>query len=100
MSVQVALLQGLKQVGDERAVPLVRTLMDDPREEVRQEATECLEYVERRIHLNRESSTLLRASSGASVSYSTANLLRPSSETVTDMHPEQLLRPGSSDNAS
>lgn len=97
MSVQVAVLQGLKQVGDERAVPLVKTLMADPREEVRREATECLEYVERRIQLQRESSTLLRASSGTSVAYSTDNLLRPSSSTAPEQHPEQLLRPGDRD---
>lgn len=78
---RLALLAALEQIGDDRAIPMVREVRDSPRLalEVRQAAAECLPALENRVRLAQESSTLLRASSGLNPAEAAAVLLRPAS---------------------
>lgn len=94
----VNLLKALEQIGDESAMPYVQQLAkaiptSTQQRRVCDAARECLPYLELRADLNRNSQTLLRASSAFSVGEDM--LVRPASASgATDR--EQLLRPGSS----
>jgi hypothetical protein len=80
-ALRLALLTALEQIGDERAITRVMEVRDSPRIslEVRQAAAECLPTLKNRVRLARESSTLLRASSGLNPAEAAAVLLRPAS---------------------
>jgi len=100
----VAILKGLQQIGDERAIPDVTALRDndmrDPRdwkwvgvptwEDVRTVAAESLPYLEKNAERRRASSTLLRAAQSPAAS--DIALLRPAVDSQTEP-PQQLLRP-------
>ena len=94
----VNLLKALEQIGDESAMPYVQQLAKAAPTSTQQRrvcdaARECLPYLELRVDLNRNSQTLLRASSAFSVG--SDMLVRPASASgATDR--DQLLRPGSS----
>lgn len=60
---QIALLQGLEQIGDERAIPTVETLGKSPLPRVREAAARCLPVLASRARAAHESGTLLRGSS-------------------------------------
>ncbi len=94
----VNLLKALEQVGDDAAMPYVQQLAkaiptSTQQRRVCDAARECLPYLELRADLNRNSQTLLRASSAFSVGADM--LVRPASASG-DTDRDQLLRPGSS----
>ncbi len=92
-TVQLSLLQALEQIGDERAVPAVRTLRDSPevRADIRQAAADCLPTLHQRAQLARDSATLLRASSSERPGEAAAQLLRPAKASLAQT--DNLLRP-------
>ena len=92
-ALQLALLQAFEQIGDARAIPNVLHLRDSlfVRPELRKAAAECLPALESRVRLARESSTLLRASSGINSVEAAAVLLRPAAGAPVSA--ENLLRP-------
>lgn len=90
----LALLKGLEQIGDERALPNVEALTRDPYifPAVRQAAWDCLPYLQIRAEQAEQAQTLLRASSGSEISPGT--LLRPAQGVSTSSNDAQeLLRP-------
>lgn len=88
----LALLKGLEQIGDGRALPLLRELQSDFRPPVREQAEVCLSFVEARARRARESATLLRASS-AETAVKSDQLLRPATAAPMETPQTQLLRP-------
>ena len=87
-----ALLKGLEQIGDERALENVEALISDPDvfPAVRQAARDCLPYLQIRAEQVKQAQTLLRASSGNEAAPET--LLRPAANVLTNDE-QQLLRP-------
>jgi hypothetical protein len=92
-ALRLALLQGLEQIGDERAISMVTDLRDSPRVNlnVRQAAAECLPALLNRGRLARESATLLRASSALNADQAAGVLLRPA--VGAPLATDHLLRP-------
>jgi hypothetical protein len=90
---QTVLLRALEQIGDERAIPAVESLVAyGATTAVRRLASECLPYLTERVRLAREQSTLLRGSASPALAAASAQLLRPASGKETTPA-EQLLRP-------
>ncbi len=88
----LALLRGLEQIGDERALANVAALTDDSSvsPSVKLAARECLPYLQIRAEQAKQAQTLLRASSGNETAPET--LLRPA-QGVAPNDERQLLRP-------
>ncbi|HLK59299.1 MAG TPA: hypothetical protein VKU00_22255 [Chthonomonadaceae bacterium] len=91
---RLAILEALKQVGDERAVPIVRRLAKVPfwqREPnaLQEAAQECLPLLEANLAHVVSTQTLLRASAPETVG---ADVLLRSANATTEHTPEQLLR--------
>ena len=90
----LALLKGLEQIGDERALPNVSALIREPDifPVVRQAARDCLPYLQVRAEQAQQAQTLLRASSGSEIAPQT--LLRPAQGVSSALNDAQeLLRP-------
>lgn len=90
---RIALLRALEQIGDERAIPYVNSLIVFGSPPVRRQAEQCQPYLEERARRARESATLLRASSAAAVITDPNHLLRPSYPSAPQTPKEHLLRP-------
>ena len=88
----LALLKGLEQIGDERALTNVAALTDDSSvsPSVKQAARDCLPYLQIWAEQAKQAQTLLRASSGNETAPET--LLRPAAGVSTNDE-RQLLRP-------
>ena len=90
----LALLKGLEQIGDERALANVEALTRDTEifPKVRQAARDCLPYLQIRAEQAKQAQTLLRASSGYEIAPET--LLRPASGvSAASNDAQELLRP-------
>ena len=90
----LALLKGLEQIGDERALANVTALTGNSSvsPSVKQAARECLPYLQIRAEQAKQAQTLLRASSSNAAAPET--LLRPASGVSTASNDAQeLLRP-------
>jgi hypothetical protein len=95
-ALKIALLKGLEQIGDVRALPLVEYLQTDASPQIRAAAWECMPFLIERMRHARESATLLRASAPTTdAAASHAHLLRPASDAMRQqtMPTDQLLRP-------
>lgn len=94
LDLKCALLKGLEQIGDERALPMVEYLQTDPSPTIREAAQNCLPYLTERMRQARESATLLRASAQNGASTPPDQLLRPATAALSQRTPaDQLLRP-------
>lgn len=99
---QVAILQGLQQIGDADAVPYVQRLANmtpnsASRKWVQETAQECLPFLLERAEQRRSHQTLLRASAPAGTP--SEMLLRPAGGTP-ETDPQKLLRASSADEAA
>jgi hypothetical protein len=87
-SVQVAALQALEQIGDERDIPAVESMLANATADIRREIAHCLEALYHRDDASRSGSTLLRA---YDATVGTEALLRPA-KADCPMDPATLLR--------
>lgn len=92
----LSVLKTLEQVGDEKAIPVVKKLTEEGAatcnmRSVKQAAMECLPSLKERAENAQQAQTLLRASD-ATVAVASDVLLRPAMANADDTPPEQLLR--------
>ena len=90
----LALLKGLEQIGDERALANVAALTEDSSvsPSIKQAARDCLPYLQIRAEQAKQAQTLLRASYGNEIAPET--LLRPASGvSASSNDAQELLRP-------
>jgi hypothetical protein len=95
LSLSLIILKALEQVGDGKAIPVVKKLTEGgptrKMQTLKEAAEECLPFLEINAERIRQSQTLLRASDSIAVAPDT--LLRPAMAHADSTPPEQLLRP-------
>ena len=92
-AMQIATLQALEQIGDPRAIPVVENLSLSPHPQVRDQAKQCLPFLQTRARRAEQSATLLRGTTSPPQIAAPRELLRPVSQTVPATPPTELLRP-------
>ncbi len=94
-ALQIAVLQGLEQIGDGRAVPVVQNLSLSAHPHVRDQATHCLPYLTERVRRAEQSATLLRGTVSPAQTAAPHELLRSVSQPADNTPASELLRPDS-----
>ena len=92
-AMQIATLKALEQIGDQRAIPVVENLAISPHAAVREQAKQCLPFLNERARRAEQSATLLRGASVPSLTGNGRELLRPVGQTPDATPADQLLRP-------
>ena len=90
---QIAVLQALEQIGDQRAIPLVQNLALSPHKAVRDQANQCLPFLTQRARQAEQSATLLRGAASPGATAGGRELLRPATSTTANApRADELLR--------
>ena len=94
---QIAALQALQQIGDERAFETAQYLSLSTTPQVREMAKDLIPFLIQRAKRTQEQTTLLRASSSMPNATAPDELLRAAEPVKTETPTQELLRPASGD---